>query len=274
MELITDVAVINTEESLHSLTEDVRVFLLDNHNISVPLDCTGFIVRCLRIKDYNVEKAAILVKNFSQSIHQIHDMLEKFQPKFYKDLYAPDGLFTILKHRDHCGRQVITSRIAKWDPKAYDFEQVASASMLIFSYTVGESAETQRNGCVFINDLSGFGMKHVQAIKPARFTQLVKLMNDGSPGRIKGVHFIFHPTVFGIIYGLAKRFLKEKLVKRIHFHGDDLSSLHTHFSVQHLPNWLGGALDESAAVDQALTEKLLEANNIHKQLQTYRMPSH
>jgi hypothetical protein len=220
-----------------------------------------------------VEKAAVLVKNFSRSIHQIHDMLEKFQPRLYSDLYT-NGFFTIFKSRDHLGRQIIVSRIAKWDPKAFNFDQVASAAMMVFSFTVGESAETQRKGVVFINDLSGFGMQHVRAIKPGRLTQLVGLMNDGSPGRIKGVHLIFHPKIFGLIYQLAKPFLKEKLAKRIHFHGDDLSSLHKHLSVQSLPISMGGLLEESEAVDQPLIDKLLQANTIHKQLQTYSVPTH
>jgi len=131
-----------------------------------------------------VEKAAVLVRNFSHSVKQIHDMLDKFQPKFYKDVYH-NGALSVFNARDHLGRKVVISRLAKWDPKVYDFEQFASAAMLMFSFVVGESAETQRNGVVFINDLSGFGMQHVKAIRPGRLTQLVGLMNDGSPGRIK-----------------------------------------------------------------------------------------
>jgi len=273
MELISDVTVDKVEESLGGLTEDVRMILYDKHNLSVPLECTGFIVRCLRMKDYNSEKAATLIKNFMRSIHQLHDMLDKFQPKFYKDIYT-GGLFTILNSRDHLGRQVITSRLAKWDPKVFDFDQLMSAAMLIFSYTVGESVETQRKGVVFVNDLSGFGMQHVKAIKPGRLTQLVGLLNDASPGRIKGVHFVFHPKIFGFIYQLVKPFFKEKLSKRIHFHGDDVSSLHKHLSVQTLPMSLGGLLEESAAADQPLIEKLLKADTIHKQLKAYSIPTH
>jgi len=273
MELITDVAFDKTEESLCRLTEDVRVILYDKYNFNIPLESTGFIVRCLRIKDYDVEKAVILIKNFSRSVFQLYDMLDKFQPKFYKDLYN-SGAFTVLSGRDHLGRKVLLSRIAKWDPKVFDFEQFASAAMLIFSFSVGESAETQRKGVVFINDLTGFGMQHVKAIKPGRLTQLVGLLNDGSPGRIKGVHMIFHPKIFGMIYHLAKPFLKEKLSKRIHFHGDDLSSLHKHIGVQNLPISLGGLLPESASVDHPIIEKLLETNTIHKQLKAHHVPTH
>lgn len=64
----------------------------------------------------------------------------------------------------------------KWDPKSYDFDEAACASMLLFSYVVGQSAETQRKGIVFVHDLSGFGMQHVKAIKASRLKQLVGLM--------------------------------------------------------------------------------------------------
>lgn len=66
--------------------------------------------------------------------------------------------------------------VAKWDPKVFDFDDIASASMLMFSFSIGESIETQRKGVVFVNDLSGFSLHHVRAIKPSRLTQLVRLM--------------------------------------------------------------------------------------------------
>lgn len=215
------------------------------------------------------------VKNFAKSIDVLHDIIEKFQPRLYKDLFL-NGAFTVLKSRDHLGRQVIVSRIgtallllqldnfcfylnrktilfcinffvAKWDPKGFDFDEAACAAMLLFSFTVGQSVETQRQGIVFVHDLTGFGMQHVKAIKPGRLTQLVGLMQvqittdpylkalfvtfkiilclklislsdgmqDGSPGRIKGIHMVFHPKIFGMIYQLVKPFLKEKLSSRV-----------------------------------------------------------
>lgn len=89
--------------------------------------------------------------------------------------------------------------------------------MLLFGYTIAESAETQRNGVVFVYDLTGFGIRHVKAMKPSRLTQLVRMMQDGAPGKIKGIHLVFHPRVFGAIYQLVKPFLKEKITKRVLF---------------------------------------------------------
>ncbi|CAL8141813.1 unnamed protein product [Orchesella dallaii] len=251
------------EHFIPRLTEDVRNNLRENYQLCIPNECTGFIIRCLRIKDYDVDKASKLVKNFSRSTNQLHDILEKFQPKLYKDLYL-NGLFTVLRSRDALGRQVLLFRLGKVDPKAFDFDETSCAAMLMFSYVVGQSIETQRKGIVFVHDLSGFGIQHAKSVRPGRLTQLIGLMQDGSPGRIKGVHLIFHPKMFGVIYHIVKPFLKEKLSKRIHFHGDDLTSLHKHLNPEILPKSLGGIHDEKYAYDLPLVHKLIREETIHK----------
>jgi hypothetical protein len=218
-----------------------------------------------------VEKATNLVNNFSKSTLALNDLTDKFRPKLYKDLFL-SGAFTVLNSRDSFGRQIIVSRIGKWDPKSYDFDEAACAAMLLFSYAVGQSTETQRKGIVFVHDLSGFGMSHVKAIKAGRLKQLVSLMQDGSPGRIKGVHMIFHPKVFGLIYSVIRPFLKEKLSKRVHFH-DGAASLHKHIDVDILPKSLGGLLLENECVDLPLLHKLIKEDNIHKELQAFTVPS-
>lgn len=90
--------------------------------------------------------------------------------------------------------------------------------MLLFGYIIAKSVETQRNGVVFVYDLTGFGLRHVKAVKPARLIQLVRMMQDGAPGKIKGIHLVYHPRVFGAIYQLVKPLLKEKITKRVNFH--------------------------------------------------------
>lgn len=168
--------------------------------------------------------------------------------------------------------------------------------MLLFGYIIAKSVETQRNGVVFVYDLTGFGLRHVKAVKPARLIQLVRMMQDGAPGKIKGIHLVFHPRVFGAIYQLVKPLLKEKITKRVnfhfisvhnvirlfmlsvtlvvvscviffikvHFHGDDLSSLHQFLSPGILTTSLGGLKTESEGMDIALLEKLMCEDTIHK----------
>lgn len=71
-----------------------------------------------------------------------------------------------------------------WDPKVHDFDEAACAGMLLFSFAVGQSTETQRKGIVFVHDLSGFGMQHVKAVKPGRLTQIVGLMQVRFTGSV------------------------------------------------------------------------------------------
>lgn len=82
------------------------------YDLSVPEECTPFVVRCLRVKDYDIKKTAKLVKNVARSMEALHDMLDKFQPKLYKTLYL-NGTFTVLSTRDDKGRQVLVNRMGK-----------------------------------------------------------------------------------------------------------------------------------------------------------------
>lgn len=51
------------------------------------------------------------------------------------------------------------------------------------------------------------------------------------------------PKLFNIVFALFKPFLREKLRKRIIFHGTDRQSLYQHMSPECLPLCYGGTVD-------------------------------
>ncbi|XP_070153604.1 clavesin-1 isoform X2 [Polyergus mexicanus] len=58
------------------------------------------------------------------------------------------------------------------------------------------------------------------------------------------VHFVKQPFLFNMVWTMFKPFVREKLRKRMFFHGNNMSSLHTHIPVSHLPKNYGGDLPE------------------------------
>ncbi|OQR80394.1 alpha-tocopherol transfer protein-like [Tropilaelaps mercedesae] len=101
---------------------------------------------------------------------------------------------------------------------------------------------TQVNGICAIMDMKHFGLLQLRHSPPAHLQKVVQLIQDCFPARFKAIHIIHEPTVFGILFGIVKRFLNTKLQERIHFHGSSYDSLHQHIPASVLPEEYGGEL--------------------------------
>lgn len=80
--------------------------------------------------------------------------------------------------------------------------------------TISSRQMTQLHGAVFILDLGGLSTAHVKACTPSTLRQILGLTN-GFPMNIKGIHFINHPSIFNVVFSMAKMFMKPKMIKRV-----------------------------------------------------------
>ena len=97
---------------------------------------------------------------------------------------------------------------------------------------------------VVIMDFDGLSMKQVMGLTPSFSMRLLSFIQDAMPLRLKEVHFVKQPFLFDIVWRMFKPFIREKLRKRMYFHGSKMNSLHTHMSPSHLPKNYGGQLPE------------------------------
>lgn len=58
------------------------------------------------------------------------------------------------------------------------------------------------------------------------------------------VHIVKQPMLFNMVWKMFKPFVREKLKKRMFFHGSKMSSLHSYIPPSHLPKNYGGDLPE------------------------------
>lgn len=58
------------------------------------------------------------------------------------------------------------------------------------------------------------------------------------------VHIVKQPFLFNMVWQMFKPFVKDKLKKRMFFHGTKMSSLHAHIPPSHLPKCYDGLLPE------------------------------
>uniref|UniRef100_T1IYM4 CRAL-TRIO domain-containing protein n=1 Tax=Strigamia maritima TaxID=126957 RepID=T1IYM4_STRMM len=89
---------------------------------------------------------------------------------------------------------------------------------------------------------------------PTYMKRTAALIHDYFPGRFKGFHFVNENAIFHTVFLLIKPFFSEE---RIHFHANDMTSLHRHVSADILPQELGGAkpsMDNSEFVREMLAK--------------------
>jgi len=91
-------------------------------------------------------------------------------------------------------------------------------------------------------DFNGLGMKQVKGLTPSFSLRLLTFIQEAMPLRLKEVHFVNQPFLFNMVWQMFKPFVKDKLKKRMFFHGNKMESLHKHIDPEYLPEDYGGKL--------------------------------
>ncbi|XP_039952757.1 clavesin-1 [Bactrocera neohumeralis] len=152
-----------------------------------------------------------------------------------KDIFIQYGIVNVLKNCDQHGRRVMIVNCGElWDPNSVPSDDVFR--MLYMVHIAAQlEPETQVRGVVCIMDFDGLSMKQVKALSPTFSKRLLTFIQDAMPLRMKEVHFVKQPFIFKLVWALFKPFVREKLNKRMHFHGSDMKSLQKFLSPEILP---------------------------------------
>ncbi|XP_074656085.1 alpha-tocopherol transfer protein-like isoform X1 [Tubulanus polymorphus] len=207
----------------------------------------AFLLRFLRARKFDYDRAFKLLVNHYKIQKKYPEIYSDFRPSTVKHVFD-DGIVNVLPSRDRFGCRILVQRPGLYDAvnMPYSVNDAFKATLITLEKLV-EEEETQINGIQVIVDLTGVGWPLAKCL--ARYSSpsmMVNIMQDAFPMRVKGVHHIHEPKVFGYIFNLIKPFLKEKLAKRIHFHRSDLEKcFYNEFPREILPRdiQLGGYCD-------------------------------
>lgn len=177
-----------------------------------------------------------------------------------------------------------------WDPAKMSLLEASKADFCSMD-TVTSRQLTQLHGVVFVLDLAGLALSHVQSCTPFNLKTVINL-SDGYPMKIKGIHFVNHPYIFNTVHSVAKMFMKKKMKKRvshlaslriktlyaythlcayllcvfvqIQLHGYDYTSLHKFVDPAILPKTYGGLLDDVDAEEKDFKGTLLDKDQYYR----------
>ncbi|KAK3887464.1 hypothetical protein Pcinc_008433 [Petrolisthes cinctipes] len=155
------------------------------------------------------------------------------------ELVWPLNMQTVLPTPDTLGRTVIVFRTGSWLPEVCGLDEVFRSQVLILEHVVRVPV-TQLRGVAAVVDCAGLSMTHAYYLTPTHIRRMISVIQEVFPLRFKALHFVNEPSIFDWVFSLIKPFLSETIKGRLHFHGEDLSSLHQHVPPQHLPQELGG----------------------------------
>ncbi|KAG8193256.1 hypothetical protein JTE90_027000 [Oedothorax gibbosus] len=214
-----------------------------------------FLLRFLRARKFNDERAANLVKD--------HYRYKAKNPRLFRRPLDVEpmiklNMFNYLAHRDAQGRAIFVMKIGLWCTETFSFKEFVGAGNVL-SHWVLRNPVTQVNGFVGIWDFKDYSFQHFSnSCTPRLMWMLCSLMQDCFPGRFKVAYCINCPPLADVVWKLFKPLLREKYRKRVVVIGNDMAELHKYIHASVLPEEYGGELPPSDS-KEALA-KLLETD--------------
>eukprot|EP00105_Crassostrea_gigas_P020617 XP_011439447.1 PREDICTED: tyrosine-protein phosphatase non-receptor type 9 isoform X1 [Crassostrea gigas] len=190
-------------------------------------------VKFLMARKFDCQRALELYLNHEETRHREDlTVIQASDELLKRELYTEK--FTILSGRDKNGAAIalFTARIHQ--PSLTSHQLVLKA--LVYQLDAAlESIETQRNGLVFIYDMteSKYSNFDYELSK-----KILNMLKGGYPARLKKVLIVTAPLWFKAPFKILRLFVKEKLRDRVYT--INLSQLTHHIPQDALPEQLGG----------------------------------
>lgn len=226
------------EEAMTALREMLR----EDKELKSPYENDPWLLRFLRPCKFYPESSYALIKRYYAFKTKHANIYDGLMPSNTTSVFEHNVLM-VLPNRDQFGRRMLILELGKkWKHNQLSLDEVFKGAVLHLEAALLEP-ETQVCGAVVIFDMDGLSMAQTMQFTPPFAKRIVDWLQDCVPCRIKNLHVVNQPYIFNIVFALFKPFLKDKLKKRIVFHGTDRKSLHKYISPKCLNDTYGGTLE-------------------------------
>ncbi|KAL6445679.1 hypothetical protein ACFW04_000878 [Cataglyphis niger] len=152
-----------------------------------------FILRFLRTCKFNIEKTKARMRNYYKQRHDLSEWFTNrnpFLPEMQELLNL--GIFLFLRKLDNQGRLVLIIRQKQQNPNVQKLSDLVKI------------------------DLDSVTVHHLRQLQPRIVMNIVHAVQDCYPIRLQSINFINAPIYVDIGVAIFKRFMKEKLKRRLH----------------------------------------------------------
>ena len=212
-------------------------FLKANPNMKLIREDDEFILRFLRARKFNQEKALKMITNYHVQTSSWPEVFDKVKNPVLMKKTLDVGCVLPLKGKAKDGSTIVVGRpgIGE-DPNIIDLY----ASIFVTMEKMVEDEETQVHGVTVIQDLAYYSMDYVRQTTPAISRRFIAVVQDSLPLRVKSLNATNEPKIFDIVFAIAAPFMKEKIKQRYKLHGKDFSGLYKIIDKSVLPPMFAG----------------------------------
>ena len=214
----------------------------ENEGVEFARDDDRFLLRFLRARKFDVERAAKLYSNYYRFRHKYAHLLGDLHPRSVEHVLR-SGILGVTDLRRKDGAIAIQLRQERWDPELIPFADNFRTLILLLEKLI-EDEENQVHGFAIVNNQVNvafttiFKLSQTEQLRKGIF---VELLQDCFPGRFKGMHLVNQPWYVSLVLSIVRPFMKQKLRDRLFLHGVDYTTLYEHFDAESLPPSIGGS---------------------------------
>ncbi|XP_013109998.2 alpha-tocopherol transfer protein-like [Stomoxys calcitrans] len=230
-----------TPENIENGLRELRQLLKDDSQLKTPLESDSWLLGFLRLRNFDPESAYEKIKMYYQFRKRYENLAKTAMPSRLKHIFDM-SLALPLPKRDQCERRIVLVRSGKyWDLKKVHKDDFFQAGGMCHELCAMEPA-SKIHGLVSICDMDGLTVEHALKLTLKYTKRNVESYQEGSSFRPCALHFVNEPSLFHACFKLARPFLNKEWSKCIHFHGNNMESLHKFISPECLPECYGGTM--------------------------------
>ncbi|XP_030608126.1 alpha-tocopherol transfer protein isoform X2 [Archocentrus centrarchus] len=199
-------------EQLQPYISGLRQRVLRASELSAAGLSSGFLLKFLRARDFDVELSLKLLLNYQRWRRESPEISSCLSPSSVLGLLNTT-YHTVLLQRDRTGSRVLLYRIGQWNPKDWSAFQVFRISLMT-SEIISREHETQRQGLKAIFDLAGWSLGHALQINPSLARKISSVLSDSFPLKVRGIHLVNEPMFFRPVFAMLRPFLPDKIKQR------------------------------------------------------------
>ncbi|XP_063232385.1 retinol-binding protein pinta-like [Bacillus rossius redtenbacheri] len=176
----------------------------------------GSVLRFLRGCKFNEERTRHKLTNFyvmKAKVPEWFSSRDPLLPPLQEMLNL--GVFLPLRRHGADGALTILIRTAVHNPQTQALDGVFKVGNMVVDALLEEDELVSVYGVVAVCDLAGVSLGHARQLTPSIIKKAVHSWQSCYPIRIKSMVFINAPFHVGVILNIFKRFMTEKLRKRV-----------------------------------------------------------
>ncbi|XP_076811299.1 alpha-tocopherol transfer protein-like [Clavelina lepadiformis] len=184
----------------------------------------GFLLRFLRARKFNLEKALMVLQNYHtirKNFREVFSLAE--HPHSLKPI-MDTGFMFVVDGKAKGGESVIIYQPNHLSQYVSLYQVVAYGVVCVEELL--EDEEFQICGGITVDDLLQFNKERMGEVSVIGAKKLSSVWQDAMPVRMRNVYIFNQGLVMEAIFALFKPFWRNKLMKRIQLHEENYRALH------------------------------------------------